>query len=243
MADVKNQIKNAQYRATLSVNKQLFKLYYNIGKIIIENSSWGNKFIDNLAKDIKSDFQNLTGFSVRNLKYMAKLTAEYPDYEFVQQVVAQIPWGHNVVLLDKIKEFENRKWYLEQCVKNGWSRNVIELKTGSFKPEYAGKLNFYLSAVDNILKKDIDNPTIGLLLCKDKNKLIAEYSLKDLTKPIGVSEYKLIDVLPKDFENTLPSIEDIEKKFNMQFLNPFLSEWSRPFPAIYEGIKGIPHFK
>ena len=93
---------------------------------------------------------------------------------------------------------------------------VIELKTGSFKPEHAGKLNFYLSAVDGVLKKDIDNPSIGLLLCKDKNKLIAEYALKDMTKPIGVSEYKLIDLLPKEFENSLPSIEDIEKRIETE---------------------------
>ena len=89
---------------------------------------------------------------------------------------------------------------------------VIELKTGDFKPEYAGKLNFYLSAVDGILKKEQDNPSIGLLLCKSKNNVVAEYSLKDMSKPIGVSEYKITSSLPDNLEKQLPSIEDIQKR-------------------------------
>ena len=89
---------------------------------------------------------------------------------------------------------------------------VIELKTGNFKPEYAGQLNFYLSAVDGILKKEKDNPTIGLLLCKSKNNLVAEYALKDMTKPMGVSAYKITDRLPEELENQLPSVEDLQKR-------------------------------
>lgn len=89
---------------------------------------------------------------------------------------------------------------------------VIELKTGEFKPEYAGQLNFYLSAVDGILKKEQDNPSIGLLLCKNKNNVVAEYSLKDISKPIGVSEYKVTSILPDELEEQLPSVEDIQKR-------------------------------
>lgn len=89
---------------------------------------------------------------------------------------------------------------------------VIELKTGEFKPEYAGQLNFYLSAVDGILKKEQDNPSIGLLLCKSKNDLVAEYSLKDMSKPIGVSAYQITSSLPEEFEKQLPSVEDIQKR-------------------------------
>ena len=89
---------------------------------------------------------------------------------------------------------------------------VIELKTGDFKPEYAGQLNFYLSAVDGILKKDTDNPSIGLLLCKSKNDLVAEYSLRDMSKPIGISEYKITSSLPEGYEKQLPSVEDIQKR-------------------------------
>ena len=89
---------------------------------------------------------------------------------------------------------------------------VIELKTGEFKPEYAGQLNFYLSAVDGILKKEQDNPSVGLLLCKSKNDLVAEYSLKDMSKPIGVSAYQVTSKLPEELEKQLPSVEDIQKR-------------------------------
>ena len=318
---VKQEIKSAQYRAVMHVNTDLIILYHSIGCLINEHKSWGNKFIENLARDIKIDFPGITGYSVRNLKYRAKFAAAYPDTEFVQQVVAQIPWGHNVVLLDKLSDVDERNWYINSCLQNGWSRNVlihqiesrlyqrqalaekvsnferrlpapqselavqtmkdpyifdfipfkedmverdieralvqdvtklllvlgtgfaflgnqyhlnvggddfyidllfynlnlrcyvvIELKTGEFKPEYAGQLNFYLSAVDGLLKKDQDNPTIGLLLCKSKNNLVAEYSLKDMSKPIGISEYRVTSNLPAELEKQLPSIEDIQKR-------------------------------
>lgn len=89
---------------------------------------------------------------------------------------------------------------------------VIELKTGDFKPEYAGQLNFYLSAVDGILKKEDDKPSIGLLLCQNKNDIVAEYSLKDMSKPMGVSEYCITSNLPEELEKQLTSIEDIQKR-------------------------------
>lgn len=79
-------------------------------------------------------------------------------------------------------------------------------------PEYAGKMNFYLSVLDDVLKGEEDNPSIGLILCKDKNKVVAEYALKDMSKPIGVSEYQLMDVLPDELKETLPSVEDIESR-------------------------------
>jgi len=244
---------------------------------------------------------------------------EYKSLEFVQQVVAQISWSHNVVLMDRIVDIDKRTWYINKIIENGWSRNtlvhqiesnlfdrqnneikttnfmekleapnnklaiealkdpyifdfitmtedmnerdienqlvkkitklllelgsgfafignqyklqvggedyyldllfynlklrcyvVIELKTGKFKPEYAGKLNFYLSAIDDILKTEIDNPSIGIILCKEKNRLVAEYSLKDMTKPIGVSEYKLLEKIPEELKGTLPTIEEME---------------------------------
>jgi len=93
---------------------------------------------------------------------------------------------------------------------------VIELKTGEFKPEYAGQLNFYLSAVDGILKAEGDNPSIGLLLCKTKNDLVAEYSLKDVSKPIGVSEYRVTGVLPEELRDQLPSVEDIQNRIGLR---------------------------
>lgn len=317
---VKQEIKLAQYRAAMHVNADLVLLYHSIGCVINEHKAWGNKFIDNLASDIRMEFPNSKGYSVRNLKYMAKFALAYPDREFVQTVSAQIPWSHNTAILDKIKDPEQRVWYIKKTAENGWSHSVlihqiesglyqrqavaekvsnfenrlpvpqselavqtmkdpyifdfipfredmverdieralvqdvtklllelgtgfaflgnqyhlnvggddfyidllfynlnlrcyvvIELKTGEFRPEYAGQLNFYLSAVDGIIKTEQDNPSIGLLLCKSKNNLVAEYSLKDMSKPIGISEYRVTSDLPAELEKQLPSVEDIQR--------------------------------
>ena len=318
---IKQNIRTAQYRATISVNKELLLLYHSIGLVINEHKAWGNKFIENLAADIKLAFPAVTGYSVRNLKYMAKFALRFPDKEFVQAALAQITWYHHITLMDKVKSADEHIWYAEQAARNGWTRNVlvhqiesglyqrqvlvekvsnfenrlpspqselalqtmkdpyifdfipfkedmrerdiehalvkdvtklllelgtgfaflgnqyhlnvggddfyidllfynlnlrcyvvIELKTGEFKPEYAGQLNFYLSAVDGILKKEHDNPSIGLLLCKSKNDLVAEYSLKDMSKPIGVSAYRVTSNLPEELGKQLPSIEDIQSR-------------------------------
>jgi predicted nuclease of restriction endonuclease-like (RecB) superfamily len=91
---------------------------------------------------------------------------------------------------------------------------IIELKAGKFKPEYAGKLNFYLSAVDDLLRHPTDNPSIGLILCKNKNNITAEYALKDINKPIGLAEYKLERAIPENLKSTLPTIEEIEAELN-----------------------------
>ena len=92
---------------------------------------------------------------------------------------------------------------------------VIELKNTEFEPEHAGKLNFYIKAVDQQFKKDIDQPTIGLLICKSKNKIIADYALSDVNKPIGVSEYQLIKSLPENLKPSLPSIEEPEQDYSL----------------------------
>lgn len=318
---IKQEIRLAQYRATVSVNQELLLLYHSIGEVINAHKTWGSKFIENLSADIKLSFPDAKGYSVRNLKYMAKFALLYPDKQFVQTVSAQIPWSHNVAIMDKVSDPEQRLWYIAKTAENGWSHSVlvhqiesglyqrqvvsekvsnfdrrlpapqselavqtmkdpyifdfipfkedmverdiekalvqdvtklllelgtgfaflgnqyhlnvggddfyidllfynlnlrcyvvIELKTGEFKPEYAGQLNFYLSAVDGLMKQEQDNPTIGLLLCKSKNNLVAEYSLKDMSKPIGVSEYRVTSALPAELEKELPSVEDIQKR-------------------------------
>jgi predicted nuclease of restriction endonuclease-like (RecB) superfamily len=322
--DIRLKIKAAQHRAVLAANSELIMHYWSIGAVINEHSVWGSKFIENLARDIKFDFPNATGYSVRNLKYMAKFARLFPDPEIVQAALAQITWYHNIALMDKVKDSESYLWYADQTVENGWSRNnlvhqieyglyerqaiatkttnygkrlpspqnelaeqtlkdpyvfdfieyrkgmaerqiegelvknvtklllelgtgfafvgnqyhievenedfyidllfyniklrcyvAIELKTGDFKPEYAGKLNFYISAVDDLLKTAQDNPTIGILLCKNKKGMIAEYALRDIEKPIGVSEYSLLNALPKEYEDVLPSAEDIERRIGL----------------------------
>ena len=330
---IKQEIRTAQYRATVSVNRELLVLYHSIGEVINEHKTWGNKFVENLAADIKISFPDATGYSVRNLKYMAKFALRFPNKKIVQAALAQITWYHHIALMDKVKNADEHIWYAEQAAKNGWSRNVlvhqiesglyqrqvlaekvsnfesclpspqselavqtmkdpyiidfipfkedmverdieqalvkdvtklllelgtgfaflgnqyhlnvggddfyidllfynlnlrcyvvIELKTGEFKPEYAGQLNFYLSAVDGILKKNQDNPSIGLLLCKSKNDLVAEYSLKDMSKPIGVSAYQITSSLPEELERQLPSVEDIQKRIRNKSVLSYLRD-------------------
>lgn len=317
--NIKLEILKSQYNAMQLVNRELIFMYWHIGKIILENSEWGNKFIDNLSIDLKLEFPDIKGFSIRNLKNMKKFAEEYSDFQFVQSVTAQITWTHNVLLLDRIKDIEIRKWYINETVKNGWSVNilemqinsklyerqaisekvsnfpntlpdvqsdlalqtmkdpyifdfislkgkvkeleienaminkikdvlielgngfafvgnqykltvsnkdyfidllfyhlklkcyiVVELKAREFEPTDAGQLNFYLSAIDDLVKDENDNPSIGLLLCKTKDKFTAEYALKDINKPIGVSEYKLLEDIPEYLQSQLPKAEEIE---------------------------------
>jgi predicted nuclease of restriction endonuclease-like (RecB) superfamily len=326
LKNIKEQIKTAQVKAILGANKELLELYWNIGKTIIENTKYGTNFVENLSRDILSEFPNIQGFSVRNLKYMRKFAEIHSDFQKVQRGVALLPWRNNLTLLSKIKDETERQWYIEQNLENGWNNTilthhiemklyqrqaiaektanferllpspfsdlaeeslknpyvfdfvekrkgiiereiehelvaniaktilelgtgfafvgnqyhievsekdyyidllfyntklrcfvVIELKNSEFKPEYAGQLNFYLSAIDDILKHETDNPSIGIMLCKTKDKLTAEYALKDINKPIGVSEYKLSDFVPEDLIDTLPSAEDIEKRVKLKF--------------------------
>ena len=320
LTEIKQDIRNTQHKAILHANHDMLELYWRIGAQINQHKSWGNKFVDHLARDIRIDFPEVKGFSARNLHYMAKLALTY-SYEFVQQAAAQIPWGHNIVILDKLQTENERIWYIEQTIQHTWSRDVlvhqiesglyqrqvtapkvtnfpiclpaaegelavqamkdpyifdfismkenmlerdiedalvhditklllelgtgfaflghqyhiniagddfyidllfynlqlrcyvvVELKTGEFKPEYAGQINFYLSAVDSQLKTAEDHPSIGLLLCKSKNNLVAEYALRDMNKPIGVSEYRLTKILPDNLEKQLPSPEDIQNR-------------------------------
>ena len=114
---IKKEIRSAQYRTAVQANTELLRLYYSIGKEINVHKVWGNKFIENLSMDIRADYPTNKGFSVRNLKYMAKFAATYSEQEFVQQAVAQIPWGHTVVLLDKFSDSTVRNWYIEKTYK------------------------------------------------------------------------------------------------------------------------------
>ena len=115
-------------------------------------------------------------------------------------------------------EIDNEDYYIDLLFYNLKVRSyvVVELKTTEFKPEYVGKLNFYLSAVDKYIKNENDNPTFGILLCKDKKKVTAELALKDINKPIGVTEYKILSEIPEFLENTLPSIEAIKKRLEVE---------------------------
>lgn len=321
LAELKTRIHSAQQRATRAVNRELVLLYWQIGRDILERQGregWGAKVIERLAQDLRSAFPDMKGFSPRNLKYMRAFAEAWPDESFVQGVLAQLPWYHQLALLDKLRTADERNWYLAKAIEHNWSRNVlvmqietrlrersgqavtnfpvtlprpqsdlareslkdpyrfdflgltneaqereiehalvkhvtefllelgagfayvgrqvllnvggddffidllfyhlklrcyvvIELKAGKFQPEHLGQLSFYLTAVDRQVKGEHDNPTIGLLLCKTQNKVVAEYALGDKTQPIGIAEYRLAESLPEELQTSLPSIAEIEQ--------------------------------
>ncbi|BAY85321.1 hypothetical protein NIES267_48210 [Calothrix parasitica NIES-267] len=320
LEQLKQRIRTAQIRAALSVNQELILLYWQIGREILtqqKQKGWGSKVVNKLAKDLKNAFPDMKGFSERNLKYMKAFAEAYPEEQIVQQVVAQIPWGHNLRILDSVKEPSIRLWYVQKTIENGWSRNVlvhqiesdlynrqgkaitnfeqtlpkpqselaqqlikdpynfdflslgekalekalteqirsfllelgvgfaflgsqyhievgeqdfyidllfyhvklrcyvvIDLKIEEFKPEFLGKMSFYVSAVDDLLRHPEDKPTIGIILCKSKNRIIVEYALRDMNKPIGVSTYQLRDALPEQLKENLPTVEQLEAELN-----------------------------
>ena len=322
LKQLKDKIRKTQLQAALSANRELILLYWDIGKELYEKQEeqgWGNAVVENLSSDLKNEFPNIKGFSRRNLFYMKRFYLFYKsDSEKVQQLVAQIPWGHNIRIFSKSKNIDEAVFYVKETLENNWSRDVldmqmesrlftrqgkaitnfsralprpdsdlanqtlkdpylfdfltlkksadeksieeqltkhitnfllelgkgfafigrqyhlavgekdyyldllfyhtrlrcyvvVELKANSFKPEYAGKLNFYLSSVDEILKSSGDNPTIGILLCKERNKIEAEYALRGMSQPIGIAEYKLSKAIPPNIKSELPTIEEIEQ--------------------------------
>lgn len=336
---LKSKIQTSQIKAITSVNRELIRLYWDIGKDIVERQEidgWGSKVIEKIAADLQNEFPGVSGFSPRNVWRMRAFYQAYESQkEILPQVVAEftenglplvleaIPWGHNIVLLEKLESIKERLWYANMTIEEGWSRQglmdaiktswykrygkainnfnerlpnpqstlardtlkdpynfdfleltkehvekdveqgllkhvekfmrelgqgfsfvgkqvhlqvsdkdfyidllfyhlklrcfvIVELKATDFKPEHAGKMNFYLSAVDDMMKHPSDNPTIGILICKKKDNYIAEYALRDIHKPMGVAEYetKIVSSLPKKLKGQLPTIESIEAELS-----------------------------
>jgi predicted nuclease of restriction endonuclease-like (RecB) superfamily len=322
---IKARIREAQIKAALSANSAMLMMYWDIGRIIDERQQkegWGSAVIPRLSQDIHNELPEIKGFSVRNLQRMIKFYKEYPSPDKkMPQAVAQLPWGHNILLIEKVKDTDTRFWYMQEALREGWSRDtlammikndlykrkgeavtnfelqlpeiqsdlasqtlkdpyifdfltleepfhereletelvkhleeflielgqgfafvgrqyhldiggkdfyidllfyhlrlrcfvVIDLKKGEFKPEYAGKINFYCNLVDDLLRHETDRQSIGLILCQNKNKILAEYALRGMDKPIGVSEYELTRSLPEKFKSDLPSIEEIESELS-----------------------------
>ena len=340
LSDIKHRIRHGQVRAVQSVNTELIYMYWDIGRMICdrqEQKGWGAGVIPKLARDIVNEIPEIKGFSERNLKRMLRFYREYTQPSMIEgqrntdagitpaaivpQAVAQLPWGHNMLLIERIKGHSERFWYAEQTAIQGWSRSslqqmiesdtyarqgavvsnfndrlpasqselvqqalkdpyvfdfltlsepfkereletellkhlekfllelgggfafvgrqypievsdkdyyidllfyhlelrafvVIELKRGEFKPEYAGKMNFYCSVVDENLRHSTDQPTIGLILCQTKDRIVAEYALRGITKPIGISDYELTKALPDNLKSILPSIEELETELS-----------------------------
>lgn len=321
---IKADIQQAQLRAALSVTHELTSLYWRIGKGLSEKvfeEGWGAKTVERISSDIMSSFPGSSGFSYRNLYFMRQFAEEYPE-GISETAVSQIPWGHNIVLLQKVDGLPRRLWYAQQALENGWSRSmlitwiesdlygrqgrainnfkktlpelqsdlaeqtlkdpynfsflaldrkyreqeleqglvdhiqkflmelghgfafigrqhrievsgkeylidllfyhmklrcyvVVELKATEFDPRDAGQMSFYLSAVDDLLRHPEDRPTIGMILCKMKDRIVVEYALRDNFKPIGVASYetKILESLPESLKGSLPTIEEIEAEF------------------------------
>ena len=327
LTDLKTLIKTSQIKAVLAVNSELIQLYWKIGCDILQRQQqegWGSKVIDRLSQDLKREFPTMKGFSPRKLKYMRALAEAYPDEEIVLRVIAQIPWGHNQSLLNKLNTLDQRLWYAQKSIENGWSRNILELQIDSnllarqgeathnfertlppeqsdltqnllkdpynfefltleeaarereleqaivqrirdfllelgvgfafvgnqyrlevdgdeffidlllyhiklhryvvgelkvtdFKPEYVGKMNFYITAVNELMCGDRDDPTIGIILCRTKKKTVVEFALGTVQNPIGVSTYKLSDELPPALQESLPTVEQLEMELDAAF--------------------------
>ena len=322
--DLKNKIRHAQHQVYRVVNKKLISLYWDIGKSIAdkqEKLGWGQKIIQQLAGDLQKEFPKNSGFSERNLKYMKKFYIEYKGKPKVQPLVAQIPWSHNLIILDKTKNDYEKEYYCRMVLKYNWSKRIlahqiesksferfltdkkshnfdktlpvkmlkkvepaikdtymldfleisedvkekelekglleniksfllelgigftfmgsqykivlgeneyfidllfyhrylkcliaIDLKIGKFIPEYAGKMNFYLNLLDDKVKLQDENSSIGLILCKEKDNIVVEYALRNIKKPVGVAKYYLTKKLPPKLLKQLPSPSVIEKK-------------------------------
>jgi predicted nuclease of restriction endonuclease-like (RecB) superfamily len=345
ISGLKERIRQARLKAVVLINKELLQVYWEIGQTILDQQKeqgWGAKIIDQLSADLKNEFPDFKGLSVRNLKYMRAFAEAYPQFGLVQQpaaqiqiidkqpsiivqqLAAQLPWGHHQVLLDKIKSPEQRLYYMQKAIENGWSRDVMihqietssyersgkaitnfnvtlpalqsdlaqqsiknpyvfdflsyseemkerelekaliqhlknfmlelgkgfawignqknlvveeddffldllffnynmncfvifELKIGEFKPEFAGKLNFYVNAIDEQLKGKEHNPTIGILLCKTPNQTVIKYSLQGIESPIGVTSYQFEKALPKELKGELPTVEELEKEIDQGY--------------------------
>lgn len=123
--DIKQDINKTQLDIMINANISLINLYYRIGKVLYDNSSWGNKFLDKLAFELKIAYPNQKGFSIRNLKYMKKFYSEYKNNSEFVQLVAQLPWTHNIILVEKVKDKTIRKWYIKKCIEEGWSKSIL----------------------------------------------------------------------------------------------------------------------
>ncbi|MBI3920046.1 MAG: DUF1016 domain-containing protein [Armatimonadetes bacterium] len=325
LEDLKARIQASRTRAALAVNSELIGLYWDMGRMIVERQQthgWGNAVIDRVSQDLRRAFPDSKGFSRRNLYLMREFHLSYREAgEFVQQLAAQIPWWHNVLIFSRVKDPAGRTYYLRACLQHGWSRNVllhqietdaysrhalapkttsfqetlpaplgeqademlkdpyifdfvtleeaaretdlerallnrlrdfllelgggfaflgsqypleaggkeyfldllfyhrllrclvaVELKVGEFEPEMAGKMNFYLNVLDDKVRLADENPSIGVILCTNKNTVVAEYALRRSGAPVGVSEYQVTRRLPKELQDALPSASQLERE-------------------------------
>lgn len=233
LQEIKFHLRSARIRAVLAANPIVIEAYWQTGKIILarqKEAGWGAKVIDRLAADLQAEFPDMSGLTTRNLLSMKIFAREFPEGPIAKQPVSQLPWGQIIRLMQMVKDPTAREFYIRETLAHGWSRNileiqiqnklrryiVIELKARAFTPGDVGQLNLYLSAVDDLLRHPDDQPTIGLLLCRKKNKLVAEYALRGLDQSIAVAAWqtRLTESLPEELRGSLPTIEEIEAELS-----------------------------
>ncbi len=198
---IKKEIKTTQMKIAIEANKNLINLYFKLGKILNDNFKYGNKFIDYISHEIKLEFPNIEGFSVRNLKYMKKFYLEYKDDMFVQRIVAQIPWRHNIVLMSKIKDNNTRRIYAEATINNGWSKDILVMQIEN---------NYHLRIGNsfNNFKKSLPNTSSDLANNIIKDPYIFDFlTLKEKYKEKEL-EHAMIEKL-KDVLEKLPTEENL----------------------------------
>lgn len=178
--EIKSEIKTTQIKVAIESNKNLINLYFKIGKILNDNYKYGNKFVDDVSHELKLEFPNIEGFSVRNLKYMKKFYLEYKDDELVQRCVAQLPWRHNIVLMSKVKNNSIRKAYANAAIKNGWSKDMLVMQIENNYHRRIGNSsnNFKISLPD--INSDLVNNTIKDPYVFDFLTLKENYKEKEL---------------------------------------------------------------
>ena len=211
LEDLKVRIRAAQVKAVLSVNRELIALYWDIGRSIVERQraeGWGKAIVERLSDDLGREFPGLEGFSARNIWHMRSFYLAYePEGRKLKQPVSESGKA-------ELAQAAQEDFYLDLLFYHLRLRCyvVIDLKARPFKPEHAGKMNFYLSAVDDLLRHPDDKPSIAIILCKTRSRVIAEYALRDLAKPVGVARYKtrLVEDLPDNLKGELPSVEQIQ---------------------------------
>jgi predicted nuclease of restriction endonuclease-like (RecB) superfamily len=171
--EIKERIHKAQYDAFKSVNKELINLYWDIGRSIVakqEKLGWGKSIVETLARDLQKEFPGIQGFSVQNLWNMRQFYSAYKGNPKLQPMVGEISWTKNVIIMQRCKDDIQREFYIKITKKFGWTKDVLinQLEAGAFKPEYAGKMQFYLSALNDRAKLPDENPSIGIILCKGR---------------------------------------------------------------------------
>lgn len=246
--DIKTKILSSQYEALKAVNKEPINLYWEIGKNIVEKQEefgWGKSVVKNLSQELQKEFVGMKDFSVQNLWNMRQFYLEYFENEKLQALSREIGLSHNVAIFHKCKDELEREFYIKMVIKFSWTYRVldnhidnksyenfllnqtnfdnsliaIELKIGKFKPEYAGKMNFYLSVLNDTIKLPDENPSIGIIICKEKKRTTVEYALKESNQPIGIATYKLTESLPIEFKDLLPTPSEISKRLEDLFKN------------------------